>query len=158
MLSRHWRLWLSFPSPPRPPSPEERLAFGLCLFSCLVPPVRLARLRWAALWSRRLTEPPRPANVGAVSLQYWFVLAVFASADASLRCNGRGGSVSRRDLDQLTGDRAQLAGGTTSAEAVKPIANRSSGGSAREGLLSEKPPPSHSPVLLTSPVFSLSPT
>ena len=29
MLSRHWRLWLSFPSPPRPPTPEERLAFGL---------------------------------------------------------------------------------------------------------------------------------
>ena len=32
MLSRHWRLWLSFPSPPRPLSPEERLAFEGCFF------------------------------------------------------------------------------------------------------------------------------
>ena len=31
-----------------------------------------------------------------------------------------------------------------------PNASRSSGGSAREGLLSEKPPPSHTPFLLTS--------
>ena len=64
MLSRHWRLWLSFPSPgplpkrvrwgdsggeaaslreaplPQTPSPEERLAFGLRASAELVPPER----------------------------------------------------------------------------------------------------------------------
>ncbi len=33
MLSRHWRLWLSFPSLALPP--EERLAFGLERFGLL---------------------------------------------------------------------------------------------------------------------------
>ena len=60
--------------------------------------------------------------------------------------HGRGGSVSRRDLNQLAGIHTHLSGGTTYAEATTSNASRSSGGSAREGLLSEKPPPSHTPV------------
>ena len=55
---------------------------------------------------------------------------------------GRGGSVSRRDHNQLTWNRTHPSGGTNSAEATNSNARRSSGGSAREGLLSEKPPPS----------------
>ena len=55
---------------------------------------------------------------------------------------GRGGSVSRRDLHQAYWKRAQLAWARTSQRADKPIPSHSSGGSAREGLLLEKPPPS----------------
>ena len=55
---------------------------------------------------------------------------------------GRGGSVSRRDHNLPTGNRAQLTGGTTHAEAVNSNANRSSGerGLGGEALLSEKRP------------------
>ena len=59
--------------------------------------------------------------------------------------HGRGGSVSRRDHNQATGPRTNLSGGTNEAEAAKPNASRSSGGSAREELLSEKLPPSQPP-------------
>ncbi len=61
----------------------------------------------------------------------------------SLALAGRGGSVSRRDLNRLARNRPHLSGGTNYAEATDSNASRSSGGSAREGLLSEKPPPSH---------------
>ena len=47
---------------PQTPAPEEQLAFKVRLSSSLVPPVSWARLRYAWLWSRRLTEPPRPAD------------------------------------------------------------------------------------------------
>ena len=57
--------------------------------------------------------------------------------------HGRGGSVSRRDLNQLARNRAQLAWALNSKGKDKPIPSYSSGGSAREGLLLEKPPPSH---------------
>ena len=40
---------------------------------------------------------------------------------------GRGGSVSRRDLNQLTRNRAHLSGGTNYAEVLTPIAGYSSG-------------------------------
>ena len=50
-----------FPSPG--PPPEERLGIGLTF-----PPDLSAHASWArflvlGLWSRRLTEPPRPANI-----------------------------------------------------------------------------------------------
>ncbi len=61
----------------------------------------------------------------------------------SLALAGRGGAVSRRDLNQQAGNRPHLSGGTKPEEVRNPNASRSSGGSAREGLLSEKPPPSH---------------
>ena len=91
---------------------------------------------------------------------------------------GRGGSVSRRDHYQVYRRATALSGGTTYAEAHKPNASRSSGerglggeallsekrplppaspcivssgGSAREGLLSEKPPPSHTPARFLFP-------
>ena len=63
----------------------------------------------------------------------------------SLTAAGRGGSVSRRDHNQAAGTRVQLAGGRKLGGRVKPIPRCSSGGSAREGLLSEKPPPSQHP-------------
>ena len=68
-----------------------------------------------------------------------------AEGFVSLRCEGRGGFVSRRDHNQVYRRTPLLLGGTTYAEANPPNASRSSGGSAREGLLSEKPPPSHTP-------------
>ena len=40
--------------------PEERLAIGGYASASLVPPVSAVGLRWSRLWSRRLTEPPRP--------------------------------------------------------------------------------------------------
>ena len=46
---------------------------------------------------------------------------------------GRGGSVSRRDRNQVTGNRVKLSGGTISAETHTSNASCSSGGSAREG-------------------------
>ena len=54
----------------------------------------------------------------------------------------RGGSVSRRGLNQLAGNRTPLSGGTTCAEAANPNASRSSGerGLGGEALLSEKRP------------------
>ena len=90
---------------------------------------------------------------------------------------GRGGSVSRRDLNQSARNHAQLPWAHKPKRKVKSIPSHSSGerglggealllekrplppvvphrassgGSAREGLLSEKPPPSHPPFLLTS--------
>ena len=48
---------------PQTPSPEEQLAFEVRLFSCLVPPASWARLRYAGLSPRRLTEPPRTCGV-----------------------------------------------------------------------------------------------
>ena len=54
----------------------------------------------------------------------------------------RGGSVSRRGLNQPSENRAPLSGGTTYAEAANPNASRSSGerGLGGEALLSEKRP------------------
>ena len=48
--------------------PEERLAFGLVASASLVPPERLVRGPVAWLWSRRLTEPPRPCEMGERTL------------------------------------------------------------------------------------------
>ena len=59
--------------------------------------------------------------------------------------HGRGGSVSRRDQNQAYRRATVLTGGTKLEEMYAPNACRSSGGSAREGLLLEKPPPSHTP-------------
>ena len=71
----------------------------------------------------------------------------FASADAkSLSPHGRGGSVSRRDLNLLAGKRAQLAWALNAKRATKPIPSYSSGGGPGEALLLEKrPPPAFSP-------------
>ena len=62
MLSRHWRLWLSFPSLALPP--EEQLGIDLCVPLDSRTHASGCALRSTWLWSRRLTEPPRPANVG----------------------------------------------------------------------------------------------
>ena len=49
------------------------------------------------------------------------------------------------DSAKSIGDRTSRSGGTPYAEALNSNASRSSGGSAREELLSEKLPPSHPP-------------
>ena len=54
---------------------------------------------------------------------------------------GRGGSVSRRDHNQLARKRAQLAWARTSKREDQSIPSYSSGGGPGEGLLLEKPPP-----------------
>ena len=59
---------------------------------------------------------------------------------------GRGGSVSRRDHNPKTRKRAHLTWARKSEETHKPIPSYSSGGSAREALLLEKRPPSHTPI------------
>ena len=61
--------------------------------------------------------------------------------------HGRGGSVSRRDHNQVYRRPTVLTGGTNFAKLTPPIANRSSGGGPGEGLLSEKPPPPASLIL-----------
>ena len=48
---------------PQTPSPEERLGIGLCVSSDLLAHARWGRFLVLGLWSRRLTEPPRPAYV-----------------------------------------------------------------------------------------------
>ena len=61
---------------------------------------------------------------------------------------GRGGSVSRRDHNLLTRNRAQLTGGTKPAEATTPNASRSSGegGWGRGASLREAASPPESPL------------
>ena len=51
-------------SPSPGPPPEERLGFELIVPSNRSPLRVVARFPAAWLWSRRLTEPPRPANAG----------------------------------------------------------------------------------------------
>ena len=56
---------------PLPQTPLSRRAAGVwagCFSSGLVPPVSWARFPVAWLWSRRLTEPPRPASGGIRSM------------------------------------------------------------------------------------------
>ena len=80
---------------------------------------------------------------GGFALAHWKPSPDRSSNHRCPTSAGRGGSVSRRDHNQSAGNHANLSGGTNFAEATAPNASRSSGGSAREGLLSEKPPPSH---------------
>ena len=63
--------------------------------------------------------------------------------------DGRGGSVSRRDLNQLARKRAQLAGARKHEESVNSNPSYSSGGGPGEALLLEKrPPPEFLPVIM----------
>ena len=48
---------------PQTPSPEEWMGIGLCVPTDLCAHAAWARFPVAWLWSRRLTEPPRPAYV-----------------------------------------------------------------------------------------------
>ena len=66
----------------------------------------------------------------------------------------RGGSVSRRGLNQFAGNRAHLTWGRTSKGTAKLIPSCFPGGSAREGPFSERPPPSHTTYVLTTAVDS----
>ena len=52
------------PLPPDPSLPKSGWRSRGCVSSGLVPPERLGRFLAAWLWSRRLTEPPRPCGVG----------------------------------------------------------------------------------------------
>ena len=90
--------------------PEEQLGISLRVPVDLRTHATWARLRWTWLWSRRLTEPPRPAYVGyhidwrgdrAEGFQRAIAKPFGASADAAPTPHVRGGSVSRRGLTQL---------------------------------------------------------
>ena len=63
-----------------------------------------------------------------------------------LRRIGRGGSVSRRDRNQVAGNCAQLAWAHNSKGKVKPIPSYSSGGGLGEALLLEKRLPQRSSI------------
>ena len=181
MLSRHWRLWLSFP--PSRSLPESGLGISLSLPTYLCAPASWARFPASWLWSRRLTEPPRPlqreerknkmikqalAGVLHTNNACSFMLRHIALCKGRQKSPSAEGAISRRltedtplpasaDAPRTVAaalsaavtstkrieNRTPLSGGTMPAEAHNPNASRSSGGSAREGLLSEKPPPSH---------------
>ena len=125
--------------PPQTPSPEERLAFGLVVSAELVPPASWARFLAGKLWSRRLTEPPRPASYRPRRGRRFPKgdrKALWSCPQArNLLCvyrrgptpHGRGGSVSRRDHSQACRRRAQLAWARKSEGSVKLIPSRSSG-------------------------------
>ena len=67
---------------------------------------------------------------------------------------GRGGSVSRRDHNQLAGNRAHLAWARKSKGKLKLIPSYSSGGGPGEALLLEKrPPPEFLSVIFSLPSF-----
>ena len=68
---------------------------------------------------------------------------------------GHGGSVSRRDLNLLAGNRSQLPWALISKRKVKPIPSHSSGGGPGEALLLEKRPP---PAFLSSPHPNIPPS
>ncbi len=119
--------------------PEERLAFGLVVSAELAPPVSWARFLAGWLWSRRLTEPPRPASYRPRRGRRFPKGDRKALWSPPQRRNplrvrrhaptphGRGGSVSRRDHNRLAGNRAQLAWAHKFEGSVKPIPSYSSG-------------------------------
>ena len=96
--------------------------------------------RAAATMRRGGTEPLRPPTADTSPFRGGLLVCVASKGRGMLA--GRGGFVSRRDHNLLTRNRAHLAWGRKLEEKNKPIPSYSSGGSAREGLLSEKPPPS----------------
>ncbi len=85
--------------------PEERLAFGLAASASLVPPERWVRFLAARLWSRRLTEPPRPCEMGERTLPpaYGGHLPFQGRlcSDSLQKAPSAEGAVSRRDHSQV---------------------------------------------------------
>ena len=146
-----------------------------------------AHARWArfpvlGLWSRRLTEPPRPCGVGghpqscADTHDSFFCgrslggfrlcggeavdgarLADFRSPPATpseplliglsrtQRWQVAAALSAAVTITKPIGDAPTSQAKPTPKKCPNPNAGRSSGGSAREGLLSEKPPPSQPP-------------
>ncbi len=137
---------------PQTPSPEERWGISLTL------PLDL---RAPASWATGSCEwvMVTAADRAAATCQRWGPCSYYRSCsfltyksgnDHERRCrffasralHVRGGSVSRRGLNQTARNRTHLTGGTNSAEATTLNASRSSGerGLGGEALLSEKPP------------------
>ncbi len=137
--------------------PEERLAFGLAASASLVPPERLVRGPAARLWSRRLTEPPRPCGVGERTLPpacggyLPFQGRLYRKRRQKAPSAER--AVSRRDHNHAIGNRTNLSGGPKLEEPPNSNASRSSGGGPGEGLLSEKPPPPEFPPSLANSIL-----
>ena len=139
--------------------PEERLAFGLCASTGLVPPERWARFLARLLWSRRLTEPPRPANAGERKvLELAYHQKCHDGANTSWHfCKILQRQPTRRmsaaalsaavDAHNSNGEH-HPSGGTKPAEAHKPNASRSSGEGVwgRGASLREAASPPESPV------------
>ena len=145
-------------SPPDP-SPEEWLGIGL---SVLLEVCAHASWVWFPVYwlsPRRLTEPPRPANMPRpfeATHTSKPPLKGEVSAVGGRRGSvpphriGRGGSVSRRDHSQAYRRPTILSGGATYAEAHKPNASCSSGEGVwgRGASLREAASPPESPHAL----------
>ena len=125
-----------------------------------------ARFLATWLWSRRLTEPPRPANIRRSFKREpeamrtskpplkGEVPAVGGRRGSFPKPHGRGGSVSRRDLTQAYRRHTQPTGGTNSeatyqAKRQPLFGSRGSGGRGAS-LREAASPPRVPPVLPTS--------
>ena len=115
---------------------------------------RWARFPASCVSPRRLTEPPRTCGVwgriwkGSNSFDSCWSLS-HAVREKPARSfpplAGRGGSVSRRDLNQATGNRAQLTGGTKPEEKYpaerQPLFGRAGSGGRGASLREAASPP-----------------
>ena len=131
--------------------PEERLEISLSLPPSLRPHARWARFLVCRLWSRRLTEPPRPANMPR-PFEATHTSKPPLKGEVSA-VGGRRGSVPPRRMVAAAlsaavtsrkpiGDTPHSQAEPTPKKHTNPNASRSSGvgGLGGEGLLSEKPP------------------
>ena len=107
----------------------------------------------ALSWSKGLSSVSLTADSSLCGGSLWVALPAKPPLKGEVPATGgrrgsspaphvRGGSVSRRGLNQAYWEHTQSQADPPKKKRRTSSASRSSGGSAREGLLSEKPPPS----------------